>query len=120
MEALNSDPNWAKLEPEQRHDLLAAQRLTLADAPNIKVQTTQDVLATLQHHPLSALADRVAALPGRFVRIAEEAAQMCEPKVQFVTLPQRTLQNAEEIDGWIAESSDKLKSALANGPVRPR
>lgn len=120
MDALNADPNWAKLEPEQRHDLLAAQRLTLTDAPDIKVQTTQDVLATLQHHPLSGLADRVAALPGRFVRVAEEAAQLCEPKVQFITLPQRTLQSTDEVDAWIAESADKLKTALANGPVRPR
>lgn len=120
MRALEADPNWARLEPEQRHDLLAAQRLTLADTPQIKVQTTQDVLATLQANPLAGLADRVAALPGRFARVAEEAATLCEPKVQFIPLPQRTLQNAAEVDAWAAEAAEALKAALANGPVRPR
>src|SRR5690606_1312534 len=120
MATLAADPNWAKLEPEQRHDLLAAQRLTAADTPQINVQTARDVLATLQAHPLSGLADRVAALPGRFGRVAEEAAQLCEPKVQFIALPQRTLLNAADVEAWAAEVVEKLKTALANGPVRPR
>lgn len=120
MATLAADPNWARLEPEQRHDLLAAQRLTAADTPQINVQTARDVLATLQAHPLSGLADRVAALPGRFARVAEEAAQLCEPKVQFIALPQRTLLNAADVEAWAAEAVEKLKTALANGPVRPR
>ncbi|KAF1704224.1 BREX system P-loop protein BrxC [Pseudoxanthomonas kaohsiungensis] len=120
MNGLDADPNWAKLEPEQRNALLAAQKLTLADTPAINVQTTEDVLASLQAHPLPGLADRIAALPGRFAQVAEEAALLCEPKVQFVPLPQRTLQNADEVDAWAAEAAAALKSALANGPVRPR
>lgn len=120
MGTLGADPNWTKLEPEQRHDLLSAQRLTLADAPHIKVQTTQEVLATVQAHSLAGLADRVAALPGRFTRVAEDAAQLCEPKVQFIPLPQRTLLNAADVNTWAAEAAETLKAALANGPVRPR
>lgn len=120
MTTLEADPNWAKLEPEQRNSLLATQKLTLADTPAIGVQTTKDVLASLQAHPLAGLADRIAALPGRFAQVAEEAALLCEPKVQFVTLPQRTLQNAAEVDAWATEVAETLKTALANGPVRPR
>src|SRR5690606_9249279 len=120
MSGLDADPNWAKLEPEQRNALLAAQKLTLADTPAINVQTTADVLATLQAHPLPGLADRIAALPGRFAQVAEEAALLCEPKVQFVPLPQRTLQSAAEVDAWASEAAEALKVALANGPVRPR
>lgn len=120
MARLEADPNWAKLEPEQRNALLSSQKLTLADSPLIQVQTTADVLASLRAHPLAGLADRIAALPERFARVAEEAARLCEPKVQFVTIPQRTLNNADDVDAWVAETAQALKAALANGPVRPK
>lgn len=120
MALLDADANWATLSPEQRHDLLAKQRLTLADQPAIRVQTTADVLASVQANPLAGLADRVAALPGRFAQVAQDAALLCEPKVQFVALPQRTLKNEGEVDAWAAEAAELLKARLARGPVRPR
>jgi hypothetical protein len=69
---------------------------------------------------LPGLIDRVAAMPGRFAQIQEEAALLCEPKVQFVDVPRPTLQSADEVDAWAAEAAERLKAALANGPVRPR
>jgi hypothetical protein len=117
---LKSEPHWAALEPEQRNQLLAAQKLTLADAPQIKLQSVDDVLDSLQAYPLLGLADRVAAMPGRFAQILEDAALLCEPKVQFVELGKPTLQTAAEVDAWAAEAAEKLKAALARGPVRPR
>lgn len=120
MQRLAADANWAKLEPEQRHSLLAKQRLTTADAPKIEVQTTADILLTLNAVPLAGLADRVAAMSGRFTQILEEAALLCEPKVQFVRLPQHTLQSAAEIEAWAAEAAALLNKALGNGPVRPQ
>jgi hypothetical protein len=50
----------------------------------------------------------------------EDAALLCEPKVQFVELGKPTLQTAAEVEAWAAEAADKLKAALARGPVRPR
>lgn len=120
MARLSADPNWAKLEPEQRHQLLSAQKLTKADEPQIKVQTTDEVLGSLQAYPLVGLADRIAAMPGRFAQILEEAAVLCEPKVQFVTLPSSTLLTEADVETWAAEAAQLLKTALAKGPVRPR
>lgn len=120
LNVLKAEPHWAALEPEQRNQLLAAQKLTLADAPQIKLQSVDDVLDSLQAYPLLGLADRVAAMPGRFAQILEDAALLCEPKVQFVELGKPTLQTAAEVDAWAAEAADKLKASLARGPVRPR
>ena len=48
MQRLAADSNWQQLEPEQRNQLLSAQRLTLSDRPTVAVQSTNDVLATLK------------------------------------------------------------------------
>lgn len=120
MERLSADANWHALEPEQRNTLLAAQRLTNADAPEIKVQTTVDVLATLDRISLETLADRVAAMSGRFSQVLEEAARLCEPKVQFINLPRPTLQTEAEIEAWSEAAKKQLKEGLSKGPVMPR
>ncbi len=120
MERLKADENWKQLEPEQRHELLSEQRLTSADRPDIKVQTTEQVLNTLDHCGLSALSDRAAAMSGRFHQVAVRAAELCEPEIQFVELPQRTLKTNEDIDTWAEEAKSTLKAALANGPVALR
>ena len=92
----------------------------MADQPTIAVQTTEEVLASVQANPLAGLADRIAAMPGRFAQILEDAAQLCEPKVQFVDLDRPVLKSASDIDAWAAEAAERLKAKLANGPVRPR
>ena len=120
MQRLEADANWAQLEPEQRNRLLAEQRLTLSDAPDIRVQTTDDILATLEQTPLSPLADRVAAMPGRFAQVLEGAARLCEPEVQFVSLSRPTLQTEADIDEWAEQVKQQLKAELPNGPVMPK
>lgn len=58
---LEKDNNWVQLEPEQKNNQLAEQLLTLKHRPEIRVQTTEDILATLNKVPLSSLRDRVIA-----------------------------------------------------------
>lgn len=120
MQRLSDDVNWQKLEPEQRNRLLSEQKLTTTDKPNIAVNTTEEVLRTLNTNPLSSLSDRVAAMPGRFNQVLEAAARLCEPKVQFVSLPHRTLKTEEDVDDWAENAVKALKKALAKGPVMPR
>jgi len=120
MKRLSEDENWKQLEPEQRHQLLSEQRLTNADRPEIEVQNAQQVLDSLNRYELSAFSDRVAAMSGRFAQVAARAAELCEPEIQFVELPQRTLKTNEDIDAWAEEAKSNLKAALANGPVAIR
>ena len=117
MERLAADSNWQKLEPEQRNNLLAAQKLTDADAPKVQVANTDEVLTTVEQLSLSAFADRVAALDSRFDAVLVAAAELMEPKAQCVKLPGGTIKTAEDIDTWLHEARQTIAEALKKGPV---
>jgi hypothetical protein len=117
MKRLDTDGNWQQLEPEQRNQLLSAQKLTLADQPKVTVQSTEEVLNTLDQCSLAGFADQVAALSSRFDNVAVSAAELCEPEIQFVSVPRRTLKTEGEIDAWAEEVKDQLKTALGKGPI---
>ncbi len=117
MKRLEADANWKQLEPEQRNQLLSEQKLTLADQPKVAVQSTEEVLNTLDQCSLGMFADRVAALPSRFDNVAVSAAELCEPEIQFVSVPRRTLKTEADVDAWAEEVKDQLKTALEKGPI---
>ena len=117
MDRLRDDANWDKLNPEQRNELLAEQKLTEKDRPKIRVDSTDEILRTLTAAPLNALADRIAALPGRFDQVIKAAAEIVEPEIQFVPVSRRTLKTETDVDAWLAEVREKLTEALKTGPV---
>ncbi|BBO87498.1 BREX system P-loop protein BrxC [Desulfosarcina ovata] len=117
MERLKNDANWQQLSPEQKNSLLSNQKLTLADAPEVQLASTEEVVSTLQRISLSAFSDRVAAMSSRFDAVLVAAAELMEPKVQFIKLPGRMLKTEDEIEAWIHEIQNKLKSALSKGPI---
>ena len=117
MERLDADSNWQQLEPEQRHQQLSEQKLTLADQPEVAVQSTGEVLSTLDRCSLTMFTDRVAALPSHFDNVAVAAAELCVPEIQFVSVPCRTLKPDADIDAWAEEVKDQLRTALIKGPI---
>jgi hypothetical protein len=117
MVCLDADLNWQQLELEQRYQLLSAQSLHEAARPKVKVQSTSDILATLDSVSLATFTDRVAAMPGRFQKVLEDAAELLEPEVQFIPIPRPTLKTTEEIDAWAEEVKTQLKAALGKGPI---
>jgi hypothetical protein len=117
MERLKADDNWHKLEPEQRYQLLSAQMLHEAARPVVAVQSTNDVLATLDKVSLAMFADRVAAMPSRFDNILSAAAELCEPEAQFIQVPRRTLKTVDDIETWVTEVKQQITDALEKGPV---
>ena len=118
MKQLELDENWEQLVQEQKLNLLQAQKLILSDKPKVDVSNTQEIIKTLQTISLSSFADRVAAMPSRFDAIATKAAELLEPEVKTISLSKRTLKSPEDIDAWIKEIEQQLKSALNNGPIR--
>ncbi|MGB5987887.1 MAG: hypothetical protein WBG37_21460, partial [Desulfobacterales bacterium] len=117
MARLKGDGNWQQLDPEQRNSLLAEQNLTLAHAPRIEVATTDDVIVTLKQVSISALGDRMAALPSRFDAVLVGAAELMESEAQFVKLPSCTIKTEEDIDGWLKDARTQIQNALQLGPV---
>mgnify|MGYP001190447657 CR=1 FL=1 len=117
LKRLADDSNWQQLEPEQRYQLMSAKFLHESARPKVEVQSTSDVLTTLDNCALSMFGDRVAAMPARFDNVASGAAELCEPQAQFIQVPRRTLKTDEEIDAWVDDVKQQLKAALQNGPI---
>ena len=117
MRMKNADTNWKQLELEQRNSLLAAQKLTLTDAPKVQVANTDEVLATVDRLSLGSFADRVAAIDSRFDAVLVAAAELMEPKAQFVKLPHCTIKTDEDIEAWLLDAKQTIAQALKKGPV---
>jgi len=117
MERLEIDSNWMKLEPGQRDTLLSDHKLTGAKRPEIGVQSTEDVLRTLDGVSLSMFSDKIEAIPERFEQVKVAAARLMVPKVQRVKLPSKTLKTEEDMNEWLQEVTRILREKVKNGPV---
>jgi hypothetical protein len=117
MERLRMDANWKQLGPDEKLQLMTSQNLHNSARPDIRVQSTSEVLTTLEKHSLHFLKDRVAAMPARFGNVVVEAAELIEPELQLVDLPHRTFKTVEDIDSWLQDLRAKLTAALMKGPV---
>jgi hypothetical protein len=117
MDRLRKDANWQQLEPEQRNQLLSEQMLTETAKPKIDVQTSEKVLITLRKFSLPMLTDRVAAMSSRFDKVLEGAAILMEPEVKFIKIPRRNLKTDADLDTWLLDVKQLLKTALKQGPV---
>ena len=117
MAKLKADENWQKLQPDQRNRLLAEQKLTNSDMPEVKVGSTAEVLQTLQTLTLSAFEDRVKSLSSRFNEVQTQAVEMMEPTAKTIHLPSRTLKSEADLEAWLDETRQNLAAALAQGPV---
>jgi len=116
---LEADENWQKIDPDQRFDLRVSNQLREINRPDFNVESTESILATLESTRLSAIKDRIAALPNRYSQMAFQAAKLLEPQTQEVELPSTTLKTEDDIDQWVATVSELLKDRLRNGPVIP-
>lgn len=112
---LEADSSWQRLSEGKRSDI--RQSCGINPATPLTVGTRDDLIKALQKHPLKVWNDRIDALPERFACAREMAARELEPKSQMVNIPRRTLKSDGEIDAWVKEVTDQLKTALSKGPV---
>ena len=116
-ERLQKDSNWQQLELEQRDQLMSVQLLHESARPKVEVQSTADVLSTLNNCSLPMFVDRVAAVSARFDKVAADAAKISEPQAKVFQMPRHTLKTEEEIDVWVDDVKRQLKAALKQGPI---
>lgn len=117
IEKLKNNDNWQQLDQEARNRLMAEQKLTDKDRPDVKVESSDDILNTLQKLSIPHFTDRINAIPARFDKIAFEAAKLLEPEVQEVELPSRVLKEPEDVDQWLDETREVILERIKNGPV---
>ena len=83
----------------------------------LKLANTDEVMATVDRLSLSSFADRVAAIDSRFDAVLVAAAELMEPKAQFVKLPSRTIKSDADIIAWLNDARETIEQGLKNGPV---
>ncbi|HCN68765.1 MAG TPA: BREX system P-loop protein BrxC [Candidatus Accumulibacter sp.] len=115
---LTADNNWQELDAEQQARLIADHHIAAPESADLS--TPEKLQDTLDECNLQRWIERTQALRTRFDSVRLEAARLLMPTVQQVTLPSRTLNNAEEVKIWLAEVEAALLEQVANGPVIPR
>ena len=115
MNDLKADLYWQQLNEEKQAGILRDCDIT--EAPKPALGTYEELVNAIKLYPLASWGDRIDALSGRFARAREMAVRALEPQMQSVHIPRRTLKTEQDIDAWVQEVSDQLKSALDKGPV---
>lgn len=115
---LNDDATWARLTPEQKHDLRVQAGLLKADAPS--VDTPENIAASLAKHGLGQWDSDIRALPQRVAEALAEAAALLEPKARAVHLQSGLIRTSADLEAWLAQARERLENGLAEGPVIPK
>ena len=114
--ALAASDVWNKLDASQQAGLLNQVGLAAPVKPDVSSDSA--LLSALDMRNLAARRAEKDAVAGRVGEVLKLAAQLLEPKVQFVALEKTTLRSAEEVRQWTDRQEKKLLAALANGPVQ--
>ena len=111
--ALDTADEWRRLDEGQRQSLVARHGLGALATP--RLGTTEELLATAEATPPSHYEREAHAFPGRVAAAREDATRLLSPQSVTVRLPRRTLADAAEIEGYLAELREQLMSAAAGG-----
>ena len=81
-------------------------------------QMRSALVAALDLKNLDARKTEAEAVPNRVTNALNKAAQLLEPKVQFVPVEKIVLRSEGDVDNWLAGQRTKLLDALKVGPVQ--
>lgn len=112
---LDADSNWRKLDGGKQAELIGAHHI---DPPKaLDLSSAEKLTDALEECDLQRWIERTQALTTRFAAVRMDAAKLLKPNVVQVKLPQRTLNDAEEVKAWLAEVESLLLSKVQQGPV---
>ena len=115
MAQLDADSTWQKLDDAQRSELIRAHHI---DAPaSLDISTAEKLADALDDCDLQRWIERTQALTTRFAVVRMDAAKLLKPNVVQVKLPQRTLNDVDEVRAWLAEVEQLLLAQVAKGPL---
>jgi len=116
MAKLASDAVWGRIAPADQSRILKEAGLTPPVKPNLA--SDQALLAALGSQNLAARRTEAEAIPARVDKALQQAAQLVEPKIQFVPVDRAVLKTEADVDSWLASQRRKLVEALKQGPVQ--
>jgi hypothetical protein len=113
LEVLNSSTEWQAIQPGQRSTIL--EKCGITSVPAIQVGSDEQLLHSLDNHPLQSWESQLAALPGRFEQARLFAARLLEPQAVKLVPPSATLKTAEEADAYLANLRAEILHHLEQG-----
>ncbi|MGC8795109.1 MAG: BREX system P-loop protein BrxC, partial [Bryobacteraceae bacterium] len=116
MAKLAADGVWNKITPADQARILREVGLEAPVKPDLGSDAA--LVAALDSKGLAARRTEAEAIPARVDKALQQAAQILEPKVQFVAVDRALLKSEADVDSWLAGQRRKLVAALQNGPVQ--
>jgi hypothetical protein len=110
MSALQANPFFSKLTPEQKHSILVKHQLLVK--PEIKMLDPHALLNQLNKASLYNWDTKLAALLGQFQSALEEAILLSAPQAKTYSLPRKTISSQGEIDAYVSSLKSDLESLL--------
>ncbi len=116
MQVLADDAVWAKVSKPDQTRILKDAGLEAPAKPDLS--SDQALLTSLDAKNLVMRRTEAEAISARVEKARQQAAQLVEPKIQFVSVDRRVLRTEGDIDSWIVSQRQKLIEAVKNGPVQ--
>jgi hypothetical protein len=116
METLAADAVWCKVSTADQARILKDASLEAPARPDLG--SDQALLSALDAKNLAARRTEAEAIPARVEKARQQAAQLVEPKIQFVAVERRVLKTEADVEAWLASERTKLIAALKSGPVQ--
>jgi hypothetical protein len=116
MDTLSADDAWRKIGPADQARILKDAGLEAPSKPDLG--SGQALLSALDAKNLAARRTEAEAIPARAERARQQAAQLIEPKIQFIPVDRSVLRTGADVDAWLASQRTKLMAALKSGPVQ--
>jgi hypothetical protein len=112
---LTSNTAWAAISEEQGQAILQSEGIT--GIPSLSINTTNELLASLEDTSIADWRTKTAALPKLFANAAIAAAKLLEPEVQTCSLSSGTLKTEEDVKLWLRNTEEYLMDELKKGPI---
>jgi len=116
MAELAASESWKNISEGQRSAILNQVGLAAPAKPDLS--SDEALLSALDSRNLAARKAEKDAVAGRIGEALRVAAQLLEPKVQFVAIEKTILHSPDEVRRWADRQEKMLLAALADGPVQ--
>jgi hypothetical protein len=116
MALLNASSTWQKLSPSDQTRILGEVALVAPSKPEMGSDT--ELVVALDLKNLDARRTEAEAVPSRVTSALNKAAQLLEPKVQFVAIEKSVLRGESEVNAWLEALRRRLLDSLRAGPVQ--
>ncbi|CAM2883145.1 BREX system P-loop protein BrxC [Vibrio rarus] len=114
---LQSDQTWESISKDKQESYL--NKYNLLELPKLNIGDADGVFNSLDEISFNQWNDKTSALQSIFTRMLKDVIQELKPKVRYQKLDRTIIESEQDLQKWLADTEQKLRAQLANGPVMP-